>query len=71
VNIKDLDARFSDGADVTPEALLNAGLIDDTKWPVKVLGQGDTQKKLNVTAAACSSGARQKIESAGGSVTIK
>jgi large subunit ribosomal protein L15 len=71
VNVKALDARFDDGASITPEDLLKVGLIDDTKWPVKVLGQGETKKKLHVTAAACSAGARQKIESAGGSVTVK
>jgi len=70
VNIKQLDARFSDGARITPQALLDAGLIDDVKWPVKILGEGETSKTLNVTAAACSKGARQTIENAGGSVTI-
>jgi large subunit ribosomal protein L15 len=70
VNIRQLDARFEEGAQIDPQALLGAGLIDDLKQPVKILGQGETKKKLTVTAAACSKGARRAIENAGGSVTL-
>jgi large subunit ribosomal protein L15 len=68
VNLKSLEARLSDGAEVTPESLAEAGLIRDTSLPVKVLGQGDLSKKLMVTAAKFSASARAKIEAAGGSV---
>jgi large subunit ribosomal protein L15 len=68
VNVKELDQRFSDGSEITPQALLDVGLIDDLKQPVKVLGQGQTSKKLTLKVAACSKGARQTIENAGGSV---
>ena len=70
VNIKALDARFDDGADVTPQMLEEAGLIDDPRKPIKVLGDGETSKKLNVTATAFSKSAREKIEKAGGSVAV-
>jgi large subunit ribosomal protein L15 len=59
---------MSDGADVTPDALVEARIIRDTKLPLKVLGEGELTKKLNVTAAKFSASARRKIESAGGSV---
>ena len=71
VNIKDLDARFSDGAEITRQALLGVGLIDDEKTPVKVLGKGETQKKLTVSIDACSAAAKQKLEAAGGTVNVK
>ena len=70
VNIKAIDARFDDGAEVTPETLVRVGLIPDTKLPVKILGEGELAKKLAVTAAAFSAGARKKIEDAGGTALI-
>jgi large subunit ribosomal protein L15 len=68
VNIRDLD-RFDADAEVTPQALAEAGLIRNAKTEVKILGQGDLSKKLAVTAHAFSATAREKIEGAGGSVT--
>jgi len=67
VNIKLLEARFEEGSEVTPEAMQSRGLIDDTTMPVKILGEGELTKKLSVSAAKFSAGARQKIEGAGGS----
>src|SRR5205085_2989008 len=46
VNLRDLDARFDDGAEVTPDSLHAAGLATRKGMPVKVLGQGDLSKKL-------------------------
>jgi large subunit ribosomal protein L15 len=69
VNVRDLE-RFDEGADVTPDALVGAGVIKNTKVDVKILGQGDLTKRLSVTAHAFSVSARQKIEAAGGSVTL-
>src|SRR3954470_4975102 len=66
VNLRDLDARFDDGAEVTPAALRTAGLATRKGVPVKVLGQGDLSKKLTVHAHGFSKTAREKIESAGG-----
>jgi len=71
VNIQAIEARFDDGATITPQALIEAGLIHDAKTPVKVLGQGELGKKLNITAAAFSATALEKIEKAGGSATVE
>jgi large subunit ribosomal protein L15 len=68
VNVRDLD-RFDEGAEVTLEALVEKGLIRNTKTDVKILGHGDLKKKLSVTAHFFSASAREKIEAAGGSVT--
>ena len=69
VNVRDLD-RFDDGADVTPEALVTVGLIKNTRTDIKILGQGELGKRLNVSAHGFSATARRKIEEAGGSVTL-
>jgi large subunit ribosomal protein L15 len=66
VNVRDLE-RF-DG-EVTPETLKEAGLIRNTRLDVKILGYGDLTKKLTVSAHLFSKSAREKIESAGGSIT--
>jgi large subunit ribosomal protein L15 len=70
VNLRDLDARFEDGAEVTPEALAGKGLATRRDVPVKVLGQGDLSKKLTVRAHGFSKTAREKIEGAGGTCVI-
>jgi large subunit ribosomal protein L15 len=70
VNLRDLEARFEDGAEVTPDTLRAAGLATRRNVPVKVLGQGELTKKLTVRAAAFSASAREKIESAGGSAEV-
>ena len=70
VNLADLN-RFDDGAEVTPEALRERGLASRKRVPVKILGQGDLERKnLTVTAHAFSAAARQKIEAAGGTCTL-
>ncbi len=69
VNVRDLD-RFEDGAEVTPEALVAAGVIKNTRIDVKILGGGDLTRALAVTAHGFSASAREKIEAAGGSVTL-
>jgi large subunit ribosomal protein L15 len=72
VNLRDLDARFDDGAEVTPETLAGKGLATRKGVPVKVLGQGDISKKLTVQAHGFSKTAREKIEGAGGTcVTLE
>jgi large subunit ribosomal protein L15 len=70
VNLRDLDARFDDGAEVTPDTLRAAGLATRKDVPVKVLGQGDLSKKLTVSAHGFSKSAREKIEGAGGACTV-
>ena len=66
VNVGDLDARFDDGAEVTPESLAAAGLATRKGVPVKVLARGEVSKHLTVRAHGFSSAAREKIEAAGG-----
>lgn len=64
VNLGQL-ARFSAGAEITPETLRQAGLVKG-RLPVKILGQGELAVALNVTADRFSASARAKIEAAGG-----
>ena len=66
VNLSDLEARFDDGAEVTPATLKDRGLATRRDVPVKILGQGELGKKLTVQAHAFSKAAREKIEAAGG-----
>ena len=70
VNLKVLEARFEDGAEITPELLAEARIIRDTKLPVKVLGEGDLTKKFTVTAGKFSKSAQEKIEKAGGTCNV-
>jgi large subunit ribosomal protein L15 len=69
VNVRDLEARFDAGAEITPEALKELGLIRSLRRDVKILGHGDLTKKLTVSAHRFSATAREKIEAAGGTVT--
>src|SRR3954447_2560477 len=69
VNIRDLD-RFDAGAEVTPETLVEVGLIKNTKTDIKLLGDGELSKKLTARVHAISASAREKIEAAGGSVEL-
>jgi len=69
VNVAALEQRFDAGTEVTPEALVAAGLLKNTKTDVKILGNGDLTKKLAVSAHNFSKSAREKIEAAGGSVS--
>ena len=70
VNLRDLDARFEDVAEVSPIELRAAGLATRKGTPVKVLGQGELSKKLTVRAHGFSASAREKIEAAGGTCAI-
>ena len=69
VNLRDLERVFADGDTVNIEALVERGLVKNTKHDVKVLGSGDLTKKLSVTAHAFSETAREKIKAAGGTAT--
>src|SRR5947207_1209472 len=69
VNVGSLD-RFDDGAEVTPEALVERGLLKNTKTDVKLLGSGELKKKLTVRVHAISATAREKVEAAGGTVSL-
>jgi len=69
VNVGSLD-RFDDGAEVTPESLVQQGLLKNTKTDVKLLGNGELKKKLTVRVHAISASAREKVEAAGGTVSL-
>ena len=70
VNLRDLEARFDKGAEVTPDSLREIGLASRKNVPVKVLGDGDISKALTVHAHGFSRSAREKIEGAGGSCQL-
>ena len=70
VNVSTLEARFDAGAEVTPESLVEKGVLKNTKTDVKILGHGELTKKLSITVHAVSAGAREKIEAAGGTITL-
>ena len=65
VNLSALEA-FDDGATVDAAVLIGAGLVPDDRLPVKILGDGELSKKLNVTAGWYSKSAHEKITGAGG-----
>ena len=69
VNVGALD-RFDNGAEVTPESLVEKGLLKNTKIDVKLLGNGELKKKLTVRVHAISATAREKVEQAGGTVSL-
>jgi large subunit ribosomal protein L15 len=70
--IVNLDAlnRFEDGTEVTPELLLETGVVSKLKAGVKILGNGQIEKKLTVKAHKFSSAAKEAIEAAGGKTEV-
>ena len=69
VNVGSLN-RFEDGAEVTAETLVEAGIIKKRCDGVKILSNGTLTKKLTVKAAAFSEAAKGKIEAAGGKAEV-
>jgi large subunit ribosomal protein L15 len=69
VNVRDLE-RFADGTEITPELLKQHGLITKVSADVKILGDGELTKKLTISAHAVSASAREKVEGAGGTITL-
>lgn len=65
VNVSELE-RFENGTTVDANMLIEAGLVPDSKLPVKVLGSGELSKKLTVVVGWYSKSAHQKITAAGG-----
>jgi large subunit ribosomal protein L15 len=65
VNLQDL-GEFADGSTVDSTALIEAGLVPDDYWPVKILGEGEFTKKLTFIAGKYSKSAFEKIQAAGG-----
>ncbi|MCI5732757.1 MAG: 50S ribosomal protein L15 [Tenericutes bacterium] len=69
INVSDLNV-FEDGTEVTPELLFEMGIIKKQLSGIKVLGNGELEKKLNVKAHKFSDVAKQKIEAAGGKAEV-
>ncbi|MDR1444324.1 MAG: 50S ribosomal protein L15 [Treponema sp.] len=70
INLGEIETHYEALETVNPETLLKKGLIKKTA-PVKVLGEGTFTKNLTFAVSAVSASAREKIEKAGGSVSIK
>lgn len=71
VNVKDLEENFKSGEKINPEILIKNGLIRGIKKmipPVKILGDGELTKKLEITGCRFSKSAEEKIKKAGGVV---
>ena len=68
VRLSDLERRMPEGAEVTRDSLVQAGLISARKGPAKVLANGDLSRAVTVRGIRMSAGAREKIEAAGGRV---
>ena len=69
INVSDLN-KFDNGAVVDAQALVDAGIIKKTLDGVKVLGNGNVEKKVTVKAAKFTETAKEKIEAAGGKVEV-
>ena len=69
VNLSVLN-KFEEGTEVTPELLLETGLVSKVKAGIKVLGNGTIEKKLTVKAHKFSASAKEAIEAAGGNIEV-
>lgn len=70
IDISVLEDKFSDGDVVTVEELIDKGIVKNPRDGVKILGNGELTKKLNVKVSAFSEGAKSKIEAAGGTCEV-
>ena len=70
INLDQLMTGFKANAEVTPEALAGLHLLRDPRNPVVVLGRGEIKIPLKVRVHRVSSGAKAKIEAAGGTVEV-
>ncbi len=69
INVSRLE-KFEDGATVTVDTLIESGIVKNPRDGVKILGEGELSKKLNVQANAFSESAKAKIEAAGGTCEV-
>ena len=70
VNLDDLEKRFDDGVAINEKLLRGAGVIRGTLDGVKVLGRGEVKKKFHLEVDSISASAKEKIEKAGGTITL-
>jgi large subunit ribosomal protein L15 len=70
--VVNLDAlnRFEEGIEVTPELLIETGVVSNEKAGIKILAKGTLEKKLTVKAHKFSSAAKEAIEAAGGTTEV-
>ncbi|MFD0829705.1 50S ribosomal protein L15 [Neobacillus sp. M.A.Huq-85] len=70
--VVNLDAlnRFEEGTEVTPELLIESGVVKNERAGIKILAKGNVEKKLTVKAHKFSSAAKEAIEAAGGNVEV-
>ncbi|ECD6517369.1 50S ribosomal protein L15, partial [Salmonella enterica subsp. enterica] len=69
VNLDTLN-RFEEGTEVTPELLIETGVVSNEKAGIKILAKGNVEKKLTVKAHKFSSAAKEAIEAAGGQTEV-
>lgn len=69
VNIKSFE-RWAGNETVTPQAMVDAGLVKRKKLPIKILGNGELKKSLVIQAHKFSKSAEAKIQAAGGRVEV-
>lgn len=69
VNLETLN-RFDEGTEVTPELLIESGVVSNAKAGIKILGNGNLEKKLTVRANKFSGSAKEAIEAAGGQAEV-
>jgi large subunit ribosomal protein L15 len=70
VNVSQLELFFDDGSTINAETLVGVGLVDSLKSKIKILGDGQLTKKLEVTAQKFSKSAEQKISGCGGTAKV-
>lgn len=70
VNLSTLNDRFEDGAEVSPVILVEKGIVKNEKDGIKILGNGELNKKLTVKAHKFSASAKEAIEAAGGNAEV-
>ena len=70
ISLDMLNDRFEDGAVVTVESLMEVGLVSNPRDGVKILGNGELTKKLDVKVNAFSESAAAKIQALGGNAEV-
>jgi large subunit ribosomal protein L15 len=69
LNVRDLN-QFRAGSEVSPAVLIERGLVKTVRDGLRILGEGELKKRLNVRAHHFSRTAKEKIEAAGGSIEV-
>lgn len=69
LNVRDLN-QFDEGAEVSPEVLIERGMVKSVRHGLRILGEGELERKLTVKAHHFSGSAKTKIEAAGGSAEV-